>query len=60
MRLLPLLATQLTFREIGEQLFVSVHTVKAQVTSIYRKLHVSSRTQAIQAARRVGLLTAGP
>jgi LuxR family maltose regulon positive regulatory protein len=32
LRLLPLLATQLSFREIAEQIFVSIHTVKAQVT----------------------------
>jgi LuxR family transcriptional regulator, maltose regulon positive regulatory protein len=54
--LLPLLATQLSFREIAGQLFISVHTVKAQVTSIYRKLAVSSRTQAIERARSLGLL----
>jgi LuxR family transcriptional regulator, maltose regulon positive regulatory protein len=35
LRLLPLLATQLSFREIAEELFVSRHTVRAQVTSIY-------------------------
>jgi LuxR family maltose regulon positive regulatory protein len=56
LRLLPLLATQLSFREIADQLFLSVHTVKAQVTSIYRKLAVSSRTQAIEQARSLGLL----
>jgi LuxR family transcriptional regulator, maltose regulon positive regulatory protein len=55
LRLLPHLATQLSFREIAEQLYVSVHTVKAQVTSIYRKLSVSSRTQAIERARMLGL-----
>jgi LuxR family maltose regulon positive regulatory protein len=56
LRLLPLLATQLSFPEIAAQLFLSVHTVKAQVTSIYRKLAVSSRTQAIERARSRGLL----
>ena len=56
LRLLPFLATQLSFREIAEQLFVSVHTVRAQVTSIYRKLGVSSRTQAIDRARDLGLI----
>jgi LuxR family maltose regulon positive regulatory protein len=56
LRLLPWLATQLSFREIAEQLFVSVHTVKAQVTSIYGKLGVASRTQAVEEARRKGLL----
>ena len=57
LRLLPLLATQLSFREIAGQLFVSVHTVKAQVTSIYRKLAVSSRTQAIERAHSLSLLS---
>jgi LuxR family maltose regulon positive regulatory protein len=56
MRLLPLLTTHLSFREIGEQLFVSQHTVKTQAISIYRKLGVTSRASAVQAARRVGLL----
>ena len=56
LRLLPFLATQLSFREIAEQLFLSVHTVKAQVTAIYRKLGVSSRTQAVERARSIGLL----
>ena len=56
LRLLPLLATQRSFREIAAELFVSAHTVKAQVTSIYRKLGVSSRTQAIERARSLSLL----
>jgi LuxR family maltose regulon positive regulatory protein len=55
-RLLPLLTTHFSFREIGEQLFVSPHTVKTQAISIYRKLGVSSRGAAIDAARTVGLL----
>ena len=56
LRLLPQLATQLSFREIAEAFFLSSHTVKAQVTSIYRKLGASSRTQAIERARSLGLL----
>jgi LuxR family transcriptional regulator, maltose regulon positive regulatory protein len=56
LRLLPDLATQRSFREIAEERFVSVHTIKAQVTSIYRKLGVASRTQAVEVARQVGML----
>jgi LuxR family maltose regulon positive regulatory protein len=56
MRLLPLLTTHLSFREIGEQLFVSQHTVKTQAISIYRKLGVTSRASAVQTARRLGIL----
>jgi LuxR family maltose regulon positive regulatory protein len=55
-RLLPLLTTHLSFREIGEQLFISPHTVKTQAISIYRKLGVSSRGTAVEAARSIGLL----
>ena len=55
-RLLPLLTTHLSFREIGEQLFVSPHTVKTQAISIYRKLGVSSRGTAVEVARSIGLL----
>ena len=55
LRLLPLLPTHLTFREIGQRLFVSQHTVKTQAMSIYRKLGVSSRSQAVQRAQQLGL-----
>jgi LuxR family maltose regulon positive regulatory protein len=55
-RLLPLLTTHLSFREIGEELFVSPHTVKTQAISIYRKLGVSSRGSAVETARSIGLL----
>jgi LuxR family maltose regulon positive regulatory protein len=56
LRLLPLLPTHLTFREIGGRLFVSPHTVKTQAISIYRKLGVSSRSDAMRVASEVGLL----
>ena len=56
LRLLPLLPTQLTFREIGERLFLSRHTVKSQAMSIYRKLDVTSRTAAVECARDLGLI----
>ena len=56
LRLLPYLQTHLTFREIGERLFVSRNTVSSQVGSIYRKLGVSSRGDAVQQATTVGLL----
>jgi LuxR family maltose regulon positive regulatory protein len=56
-RLLPLLVTHLTYPEIGERLFVSRHTVKTQAMSIYRKLGVSSRAEAVDRAREVGILS---
>ena len=56
LRLLPLLPTHLSFREIGERLFVSRHTVKTQAISIYRKLGVSSRSETIDRMQELGLL----
>jgi LuxR family transcriptional regulator, maltose regulon positive regulatory protein len=56
LRLLPYLQTHLTFREIGQRLFVSRNTVSSEVGSIYRKLGVSSRSDAVQRATTVGLL----
>ena len=56
LRLLPYLPTHFSFREIGERLFVSPHTVKSQAISIYRKLGVTSRSGAIEQARRLGFL----
>jgi LuxR family maltose regulon positive regulatory protein len=55
LRLVPLLSTHLSFREIGERLHVSQHTVKTQAMSVYRKLDVSSRGQAVQRAQQLGL-----
>lgn len=56
LRLLPLLSTHLSFREIGERLFVSRNTIKTQAISVYRKLGVSSRSEAIARASDLGLV----
>jgi LuxR family maltose regulon positive regulatory protein len=58
LRLLPYLQTHLTLREIGERLFVSRNTVSSEVSSIYRKLGVSSRGAAVEQATTIGLLGA--
>jgi LuxR family maltose regulon positive regulatory protein len=58
LRLLPYLQTHLTTGGIAERLFVSSHTVKAEIKSIYRKLGVSSRNEAVQKATTIGLLGA--
>jgi LuxR family maltose regulon positive regulatory protein len=57
LRLLPLLSTHLSFREIGERLYVSRHTVKTQAMSIYRKLGVTSRSEAVTRSYELGLQT---
>ena len=56
LRLLPYLQTHFTLREIAERTFVSRHTVSSQVSGIYRKLEVSSRTDAVERATAIGLL----
>jgi LuxR family transcriptional regulator, maltose regulon positive regulatory protein len=56
LRILPMLATHLSFPEIGAEMFLSPHTVKSQAMSLYRKLGASSRSQAVTRARDIGLL----
>jgi LuxR family transcriptional regulator, maltose regulon positive regulatory protein len=58
LRLLPLLTTHLSFREIAERLYVSRNTVKTQAISVYRKLDASSRSEAIERAIELGLVDA--
>ena len=57
LRIIPLLATHLAFREIAERLYLSPYTVKSQTMSIYRKLGVNSRSAAVGRIREVGLLS---
>ena len=56
LRVLPLLATHLSFPEIGAELFLSPNTVKSQAISVYRKLGVASRSQAVAKSRELALL----
>jgi LuxR family maltose regulon positive regulatory protein len=58
LRILRFLPTHLSFREIGLRLHVSTNTVKTQAHAVYRKLGVSSRSQAVTRAGEIGLLDA--
>lgn len=53
---LRLLATDLSQREIGAELFVSFNTVKTHTKTVFRKLGVSSRADAVARGRELGLL----
>lgn len=59
LRLLALLPTELSRREIGGELFVSVDTVKTHLRRLYRRLGVETRGEAVVAARDLGLLPPG-
>ncbi len=50
------LATRLSNREIAAELFISLNTLKTHIRSLYRRLGVSSRSQAVAAGRARGLI----
>jgi LuxR family maltose regulon positive regulatory protein len=52
---LHLLAGPMSLREIGEEMQVSANTIKTHTQAIYRKLGVSARSDAVEAATRLGL-----
>jgi LuxR family maltose regulon positive regulatory protein len=56
LRVLRFLPSHLSFPEVGARLQVSTNTIKTQAHAVYRKLDVSSRSQAVARAREIGLL----
>jgi LuxR family maltose regulon positive regulatory protein len=56
LRLVPYLPTHLTFPQIADRLHVSRNTIKTQAISIYQKLGVSSRGEAVGNLRDLGLI----
>jgi LuxR family transcriptional regulator, maltose regulon positive regulatory protein len=56
LRVLPLLATHLTFAEIAQRNYVSRATIKTQAISIYRKLDATKRSEAVARGVELGLI----
>jgi LuxR family maltose regulon positive regulatory protein len=56
LEILVLLAQRLSTKEIADRLFIAPNTAKKHVGNIYRKLNVSSRGQAAEKARVLGIL----
>ena len=56
LEILRLIDIGLSNREIAEALYISLNTVKTHTKSLYSKLNVHSRTQAINRARDLKLL----
>jgi len=58
LRLLPILATHLSAAEIAAELPLPAHTIRWRTKSIYRKLGVSNRDQAVIRGRELGIMEA--
>lgn len=57
MEVLEAMATGLSNQEIADRLFVSLNTVKTHTSNLFSKLDAQRRTQAIQRAKELGLLS---
>lgn len=60
LRVVPYLQTHLTFVEIAERLYLSPNTIRTHVRAIYRKIGVSSRSDAVLRAAEIGLIGGQP
>lgn len=60
LRILRYLPSNLSLSDIGRELYLSAHTVKTHVRHIYAKLEVHRRTEAVERARKLGLLAPSP
>ena len=56
LEVLRLLAAGKSYKEIGEQLYLSLNTVQFHVKNIYSKLSINSRSQAVDKAREMNLI----
>ncbi|MFP9115207.1 response regulator transcription factor [Flavobacterium sp. RHBU_3] len=57
LEVLQLMASGMSNAEIAEQLFVSLNTVKTHSSKIYEKLDVKRRTQAVEKAKLLNIIS---
>jgi ATP/maltotriose-dependent transcriptional regulator MalT len=55
--ILELLSQRLSNKEISAKLFISPNTVKKHLDNMYGKLNVGSRRQAVEKAKKIGILS---
>ena len=53
---LDLLAQRLSNKEIADKMFISTSTVKSHIQNLYRKLNVRKRREAVEKAKKIGIL----
>jgi LuxR family maltose regulon positive regulatory protein len=56
LEVLSLISEGLKYREVGLRLFISQNTVRFHIKSIYGKLEVNNRTQAVHKAHQLRIL----
>lgn len=56
LEVLELIAQGFSNNEIAERLFVSLNTIKTHSSKLFEKLEVNRRTQAVEAAKRLGII----
>jgi DNA-binding NarL/FixJ family response regulator len=56
LRLLQLLAEGYSYRAAGDRLHVSINTIRGYIRTIYDKLHVHSKSEAVSKALKAGLI----
>jgi NarL family two-component system response regulator LiaR len=56
LEVLQLMAKGLSNQEIAERLFVSLNTIKTHSSNLFIKMEVERRTQAVEKAKRLGLI----
>lgn len=57
LEVLELMAQGLSNHEIAERLFVSLNTIKTHCSRLFEKLEVKRRTQAVESAKRLGIIS---
>lgn len=56
LEVLELMSKGLSNQEIGSELFLSLNTIKTHSARLFEKLEVKRRTQAVEKAKRLGLI----